>query len=67
MEKKSGIVVTQEGLFIPAHYFGQMAKKLDIVVSPGEIRIQSSVKGRQLRQKSSPTQRSSGRKGRTLG
>ena len=44
MEKKSGIIVTREGLFIPARYFEQMAQKLEIVLAAEEIKIRSSAK-----------------------
>jgi hypothetical protein len=53
MEKKSGIVATREGLFIPARYFRQMADSLEIVLSPGEISIRSSLKERQKAQRRS--------------
>jgi hypothetical protein len=44
MEKKSGIIVTREGLFIPARYFEQMAQQLEIVLAAEEIKIRSSAK-----------------------
>lgn len=44
MEKKSGIVVTREGLFIPARYFEQMAEQLEVVLADEEIKIQSARK-----------------------
>jgi hypothetical protein len=44
MEKKSGIVVTPRGLFIPARYFERMAEELQVVLSSTEIRIHSSRK-----------------------
>jgi hypothetical protein len=51
MEKKSGIVVTPKGLFIPARYFERMAEELQVVLSPMEIRIQSSVKAQSAKRK----------------
>jgi hypothetical protein len=45
MEKKSGIVATREGLFIPARYFRQMADRLEVRLSPQEISIRSSLEG----------------------
>ena len=45
MEKKDGIKITSKGLFLPAKYFRHMARRLDIIVSTGEIVIRSSVKG----------------------
>ncbi|MSQ47824.1 MAG: hypothetical protein EXR78_05445 [Deltaproteobacteria bacterium] len=43
MEKKSGITVTHEGLFIPARYFAGMADQLEVELAAREIRIRSSL------------------------
>lgn len=50
MEKKSGIVVTREGLFIPARYFRRMTDRIEIVLAPDEINIRSSAKRQQSAQ-----------------
>ena len=65
MEKKSGIVVTQGGLFIPAYYFRRMADRLEVVLYSGEIRIRSSAKGQPPVQKLS-TKRKTSYKGRRV-
>jgi len=44
MEKKSGITVTREGLFIPTQYFKAMSDQLEIVLAAKEIRIRSAAK-----------------------
>ena len=45
MEEKDGIKITPRGLFLPAKYFRHMAKRLEVIVSAGEIVIRSLVKG----------------------
>jgi hypothetical protein len=42
METKDGIKITSRGLFLPTKYFRHMAKRLEIIVSSGEIVIRSS-------------------------
>jgi len=44
METKDGIKITSRGLFLPTKYFRHMAKRLEIIVSGGEIVIRSSAK-----------------------
>jgi hypothetical protein len=44
METKDGIRITSRGLFLPTKYFRHMAKRLDVIVSAGEIVIRSSAK-----------------------
>ncbi len=44
METKDGIEITSKGLLLPTKYFRHMAKRLEVIVSTGEIVIRSSVK-----------------------
>ena len=44
METKDGIVITAKGLFLPTEYFRHMAKRLEVIVSAGQIVIRSSTK-----------------------
>jgi hypothetical protein len=44
METKNGIKITSKGLFLPTEYFRHMAKRLEVIVSTGQIIIRSSVK-----------------------
>jgi hypothetical protein len=44
METKDGIKITSRGLFLPKKYFRHMAKRLEVIVSTGEIVIHSSAK-----------------------
>jgi hypothetical protein len=44
METKDGIISTSKGLFLPREYFRHMAKRLEVIVSAGQIIIRSSVK-----------------------
>jgi hypothetical protein len=44
METKDGIRITSKGLFLPTKYFRRMAKRLEVIVSAGEIVIRSSAK-----------------------
>jgi len=44
METKDGIIITSEGLFLPTEYFRHMAKRLEVIVSAGQIVIRSSAK-----------------------
>jgi hypothetical protein len=54
MEKKSGIMVTREGLFIPARYFAGMTDQLEVVLAAEEIRIRSSAKKKPPRKRAVP-------------
>jgi hypothetical protein len=58
MEKKSGVIATREGLFIPARYFRQMSDTLEVVISPREISIRSSAKPQAKMRARTATQRS---------
>jgi 23S rRNA G2069 N7-methylase RlmK/C1962 C5-methylase RlmI len=44
METKDGIKISSKGLFLPTKYFRHMAKRLEVLVSGGEIVIHSSAK-----------------------
>jgi hypothetical protein len=44
METKDGIIITSKGLFLPTEYFRHMAKRLEVIVSAGQIVIRSSAK-----------------------
>jgi hypothetical protein len=44
METKDGIKITSKGLFLPTEYFRHMAKRLEVIVSTGQIVIRSSAK-----------------------
>jgi len=44
METKDGIKISSKGLLLPTKYFRHMAKRLEVVVSAGEIVIRSSAK-----------------------
>jgi hypothetical protein len=44
METKDGIKITSRGLFLPTKYFRHMAKRLEVILSAGEIVIRSSAK-----------------------
>jgi len=63
MEKKGGIIVTREGLFIPARYFRQMADRLEVVLSPKEINIRSVAKDLPASRRPFAKRKTSGKRG----
>jgi len=65
METKDGIKITSRGLFLPTKYFRHMAKRLEVIVSAGEIVIRSSA--RRTAQDQLPRKRIKGRRTKTPG